>query len=725
MTGNLSGPSILLVRGKHAYALDSWKTYRSPRVGYTGGVDSATDISTYALALAVPQGDIAKLTATLSNPEQVLDSSSPLMDDVLSQARLKLGYWVSGTERVTDVGLFDIEAIGGRLQMPMDHAQIQARDQLARLTSFRADRSIEWESQQAGGDNYEPTDNTDYSGLRHTAPQQGSFKAKDNNLVLVGSEQVGVAFSTYLSDAWNGSAQAGFKVTKTETDDYAGLVFRAYDKDNMMAAYYSAEDDLIYLEDRRIESRQRIASSGAMSWSVDTWYYLMVRFRYGYVAVYSSTDGITWAEQIVKELTGKLSTGSWDWDSFEDREIPQMSGRTGVIGHGYSDEDDSWSVDPLPPITLPDPADDIPEIYDQFLVGTRAGGIAYADTSDVVNFESFNWTACNGGLATVNSKIIRDIKFLQRRDVVYTCTADGLFYTSLPVSGSSTWQCLVSPADIKSAIGKPSATFASPFQLAISWYDDLTQWLGVCCGGYTNNQHYVLKTTDGWQSFSYAALPYSSTPAPEGFSAVDVARHSGDGTIWATGGYTTWGEILFKSTDGGGTFAAVAGATMAYTGQGVIVPDGGSTDQYVFCEGTNGNIYGSKDAGASFVTQSIAPSGGFHMHYRQGTLAMYEADTYDVRQYNAVTGLFETWWPTGPISVHTPKLIPIDALCVGWGTDNALGYVIGAGNKGGSPMIVHYDDYGNYHDLTQNFNTVITSGASADVIGIEGGQWSE
>ena len=105
---------------------------------------------------------------------------------------------------------------------------------------------------------------------------------------------------------------------------------------------------------------------------------------------------------------------------------------------------------------------------------------------------------------------------------------------------------------------------------------------------------------------------------------------------------------------------------------------------------------------------------------------MYLADWDDVYQYNPVSGDFETWYPGGPIGAASPGVSAYDALCVGWGTDNALGYLIAAGTTGGpTPKICHYSDAGNGRDITNNLNAVISGGQIVTVIAREGGQWIE
>ena len=63
-----------------------------------------------------------------------------------------------------------------------------------------------------------------------------------------------------------------------------------------------------------------------MGWTTETWYWIKVAFRYSYVWVYSSTDGITWTEEIAYEIAGVPTSAAWTWSEFVGRTIPNMDG---------------------------------------------------------------------------------------------------------------------------------------------------------------------------------------------------------------------------------------------------------------------------------------------------------------------------------------------------------------------------------------------------------------
>jgi nuclear transport factor 2 (NTF2) superfamily protein len=710
MTANLGDPAILVVRGNHAYCINSWKTYRSPMVGYTGGAATSQDITDYCMNVATQAGDIQKLSLTLANPEQALDSTSPLMDDVVNQARLKLGYWVSGTERIVQTGLFDVETIGGSQQLPADHVQVEGRDALGRLTSIHADVVNEFDSHQIGGDDFESTDETEYSGLRHTAPQQGSFKAKSNELYLVGNQQVGIAFNTFLSDAWNGSAQAGLKVAATDSQDYGGLIFRAHDLENFMSARYDAEDDMIGLYDRREGKENRIAVTAAMSWSVDTWYWLKVRFRYGYVWIYSSTDGITWTERIATEVQGVASGVAWTWTNFTLYNLPHMSGRCGYVGHGYSDEDDSY--DPPPPAAiLPEPP--IPGLYHQLIVGSWGGGVAFTSLDSAMSGVP-SWQAMNNGLTVTGSQVINDLVIQESARRLWACTNCGIYRASLPCRSTRAWTKVLTFGDVVSRLGTTGSV--EFYNLAISWIDGNKQWCALTNIVAGVGFNYVAYTTDSWATFSMSAL-FSSGAGTALNGWVDIARHSSDQTLWCTHNRGVFVGGLYKSTNGGASFSLVHNSGGWHT-KCVVVPNGSATDQYVFYTSSDDqDVYKSTDGGATFSAGELIVNRPQHIRYRRDTVKMYIPHWAGMEEYNETTGNFDVWK-----AILAP--VAYDALVTEWGSGNTIVTTVIAGSDGGIPAgaDIYRHTTGAAVDISGNIQTVL-GGATGHlrVIAQEGG----
>jgi len=414
LTRNLNDPSVVLEDNGYTYLLNAWKTYRSATCGFTGTPQTTQDITENITRLNVQAGDISQLSLRIGNPEQELDVIAPFANDAVLDAVVELGYKVDGNDLKVQMMIADIDTIDGELALPTDSVMISGRDYLGRLLTVQADQPNEWETQAIGGDNFQAgEDATDYSGLRHTAVQEGFFTAPQgtNSLALAASEAPGIAFSTLVRDAWNGSIQSGIYVQSDDHDDWIGLVFRAYDKNNHLSVRYSIEPDMVALVDRRGGEDTTLAVAVSMGWTEQTWYYLKARFRYNYVWVYASTDGVEWTQLLVKELEGAGSSITWNWTAWTANDIPGVSGRMGYIGYGFSEytSDDGAPYDAWPP--LPDPVPIIPVPEDpvwegRMIIGTSLG-VYYTDDFDSA---SPTWVAANTGLVTADDKNVSDLK---------------------------------------------------------------------------------------------------------------------------------------------------------------------------------------------------------------------------------------------------------------------------------------------------------------------------
>jgi hypothetical protein len=424
LTKNLDDPTALLVNGTYTYLVNSKDTYRSATCGYTGTPQTTQTIEDNVVSLSVQMGDIAQLQMRVGNPEQELDVTTPFSNDALLDAVIELGYVVDGTDLKIQTMLADIDTIDGERTFPTDYITITGRDHMARLLAVQADQPNEWESQAIGGDNFQAgADETDYSGLRHTAVQEGFFTAPEgtNSLALSASESAGVAFSTLARDAWNGSIQSGVYVQSDSHDDWVGLVFRAYDKKNHLSVRYNIKTDAIGLVDRRDNEDTTLKSQASIGWSDETWYYLKVRFRYNYIWIYTSTDGIEWTELFTYELAGASSAiSTWTWAAWTAGTIPSISGRMGYIGYGFSeyDADDGYIFDGYPPLPDPVPITPYPTEYIGRRIIATDVGVFYTDE---IGDASPVWVAVNDGLDDAIKLNVWDIK----RDPHHWWTTEG------------------------------------------------------------------------------------------------------------------------------------------------------------------------------------------------------------------------------------------------------------------------------------------------------------
>ena len=537
LTRDLDEPFVLLVNGNKTYLVNFQYTHRSLTCGYTGTEMVTQDIEDNVVSLNVQMGDIAQLTMRVANPEQELDSTTPFSNDAVLDAVVKLGYKVNGEDLKIQTLLADIDTIDGEVALPTDHVTITGRDYLARLLTVQADQPNEWESQAIGGDNFQSgEDATDYSGLRHTAVQEGFFTAPNgtNSLALAASEAPGVAFSTLVRDAWNGSIQSGIYVQSDDYEDWVGLVFRAYDKKNYMSVRWATRDDRLCLVDTRDGEGETLVTKIGLGWAEQTWYYLKVRFRYSYVWVYTSTDGVEWAELFTKELDGASSTPAWTWAAWIAGTVPALSGRMGYVGYGFSeyDEDDGYNYDEWP--TLPDPLPVEPAPAEQgwngrIMISTIDGVFV----SDDLEATAPIWYGANSGIAAGAERC-----WMIKRDPWHWWTSEGTERTLWGVFGTTykqgeylykhenfpdgTWVLSYTALGYRPNI----SDFQGSIELEDTWY--LIRY--AMTWGINAGTLYVEKTIDGGDSWVYlkALGPIAQDAVwPNTWNRLAIAQHSG------------------------------------------------------------------------------------------------------------------------------------------------------------------------------------------------------
>ena len=361
--------AIVLVRGDHVYLLASTYCYRSPLCNFFGDVAEDMELTPYVMQLAETLVDSNSLQLTLANPNIPDVSGHPypyrgeleyedprhpsseaslLMKEVALQIRLHLGYKVGRELLAVQTGLFDVDYLS-RSRDATSYIQVGGRGIVSRLETVLPDHTNEWENQTIGADDFSTPDSTDYSGLRRCAIMKGSFDTPNGQYYLRNIYELGesVVFSTFLSAAWHGSISTGIYCADA-TGAWAGLVFHAYDSDNLMFYAYDGDSDTLQVKERRNGVDSTLHTSGVMGWNKETWYWIRMRFAFGYAYPLYSTDGITWtsliAGTLVVELPGMSAAWSWDegwlrlnanWANWVAGGIPFMGGRVGLIGNGY------------------------------------------------------------------------------------------------------------------------------------------------------------------------------------------------------------------------------------------------------------------------------------------------------------------------------------------------------------------------------------------------------
>ncbi len=370
-------PSIIIPRSDYLYLVNLSSLYRSPKCAWAGQTPVSYNVTPYVLGLESQVGDIRNSSLALANPpsstidvfEGAISTELPMLDDRM-QIKYNLGYFLSGDATRIHVSTEDVVSRNEQRNFPKLNAGIATRDYLGRMNRVRSDYAAEWPSTQCGADDYNDPTGTGHGGLRHTAIYEGSFRAEDGLLKIGSNYKECLAVSTFVSDALNGSEQLGFTLTSATTNEYAGIAFRIYDKNNLFyVAWHPDEDQFILVKrigadndagytDSTVDTVDTSASGENLGWvaAITTTHYMRVVVQYSQVYLYVSADGKTWSS-VTWAGTG---AGYAELPGQQDRATQAVvwSGRFGVIAYGFSDEDTSpWTPAPWLPPTIEQPSD--------------------------------------------------------------------------------------------------------------------------------------------------------------------------------------------------------------------------------------------------------------------------------------------------------------------------------------------------------------------------------
>ena len=445
----LTPPFIILPRTDYLYAAGIDETLRSPCCAWGGQTPEELDVTEYVVGLESSAAEIRNSQVRLSNPADVL-SGTLAQEDSRLQVVYDLGYVVGGDNLRIQVSLEDLISHQQQTVLPHQGIGLATRDFLGRVNRVRSDYAAEWPNMQAGRDIFNDPSGTGYGGMRHMAPYKPSWKTPGGEEIhLVSNNKEGLAVSTFVTDALNGSAETAFQVKTDYNGEYAGIAFRAFDKDNLHFFIYDRDTDKFNLvkgigldlddDDERDDTVLAIAQN-VMTWALNEWYWLKVVVRYSLVYAFYSTDGITWVAVTWHDGLGGSTdpielAGQGEW---YDDSPSVLSGRFGLIGYGYSANDSPPPYEPIPwiPPIPPPPILDAPDIV-------------FARVDDSAVWRTANWTDdpptwvdVTGALVNINGIRVDQVN----RYVLVFC--NGGIYRGGVDTASPAWVRILDPLDL-------------------------------------------------------------------------------------------------------------------------------------------------------------------------------------------------------------------------------------------------------------------------------------
>ena len=474
---NVSGPALVLPRSDYLYLVGTNETYRSPCCTWAGQTPVEQSLSSYILAIQSRAADIRQSTLKLANVRTATGNAlDGTLIDQSGRMRIvqRLGYYSGPSPLTVQTAIEDIISIRESRGLPARYLELVSQDALGRLGRITSDYAAEWPGLQSGRDNYDDPTGTGYGAMRFTAPYEGSWKGlPDSNILELKSSLVhGVAVSTFVTDALNGSAEVGFVLNNTDKNEYAGISFRTFDKDNLFYVAYFADTNVVKVVARKgadsddeatkfidtvLATSDPIQTGGGVDWNADlaNFHYLKVWVRGGLLQVYKSDDGVTWdvipfGGESTVELPG-LADGSLNYNVW--------SGKFGLVGYGWSESDEppDWEPDPwIPP--SPNPSANGVVVLCQNIL---------ARSTDCFDVEEPSWTDIRGNIMDIgpvidwvqdedgsyqpvygDTVILYNVALQPGGTIAYVTANNGLWRTSNYLADDVQWVRVAADTDI-------------------------------------------------------------------------------------------------------------------------------------------------------------------------------------------------------------------------------------------------------------------------------------
>ncbi len=260
---------VLLTNGKYTYLCAATETHRSYTTELTGtpAAEIQEDITDRVLNWQADHASGRSSSFELADADEWYGESM-LADGGLFSIKTEFGSYLDNTAFYYDFGLDFVDTWALSEETPQRTLGIKTRDNIARMNSeVHSSQAILTDNQTIGADKFADHTGTGYGGMAHTAPMTGSWKTVSDWLILQSNNKRGDAKTTFNLAVWNGTIQSAFRITESGAAQFAGLIFRAYNKSN----FYSVEakytpDTLVLFEVRRGKKTQ--LASISRTWNV-------------------------------------------------------------------------------------------------------------------------------------------------------------------------------------------------------------------------------------------------------------------------------------------------------------------------------------------------------------------------------------------------------------------------------------------------------------------------
>lgn len=269
-----------------------------------------------------------------------------------------------GTNLV-QVSIEEVDSITPHRERPREYIQVQTRDRLSWITDrVENANAIQWDNQLASLDTFADQGGIENSGLAHSDVVKGSASTglETNALSMLSKYRETIVFHTVgagrVADGHGGSIFVIPKPTDfggtnaSDSPTYAGVVFRAQDKDNLWACWYNYWTGKIELVERKIGVNTIHVSytpAGAFTTraNANNSVGIRVEFKGARIQVYESTV-------LYSNVGARYNPGFTHYVTPSATNFGQ--GYVGIIGCGYSDSDQGETSAPDPIIITATPS---------------------------------------------------------------------------------------------------------------------------------------------------------------------------------------------------------------------------------------------------------------------------------------------------------------------------------------------------------------------------------